>query len=514
MKKILYIFSLVGLFTLNSCSDDLNTEPTNKVSGSVTMADASSAEAALNGIYRAMYVSGWSRNWASENFGQTSINLLADLMGEDHLMLEQGQGWFYEDYRLNVHGDYTGKNGRSYSIWNFYYTLVSNANYIIGAENTMGGAPDAVKNVVGQAYAIRAFSYYYLAQLFQQTYVGNEQKPGIPLYNEPTVAGSIGKSRGTLAEVYTQINADINQAISLLQESSGKEQKHPSHIDYYVANGIKARIALTQHEYATAASAADEALKRPNLKLLSVKDLGGNNNSKSANVLWGYEIIADQSTAFASFFSNMDADVEGKYASKARQCISSGLYKLIPSTDDRLAWWRGKLSENGSGSNASYCQIKFKMIDPKTSTGDYLVMRAEEMVLIKAEALCHQEQYTQARQAISILGNLRDKEFVERLATRTDNKSYNMDTNAPLQTLMDEILFQRRVELWGESGRIFDLQRLGLGYNRTYADSNHTQKVATKNTNAASDLFILPLPQSEIDGNENINPADQNPVVQ
>ncbi|MBP6065921.1 MAG: RagB/SusD family nutrient uptake outer membrane protein [Bacteroides sp.] len=514
MKKILYIFSLVGLFTLNSCSDDLNTEPTNKVSGSVTMADASSAEAALNGIYRAMYVSGWSTNWASENFGQTSINLLADLMGEDHLMLEQGQGWFYEDYRLNVHGDYTGKNGRSYSIWNFYYTLVSNANYIIGAENTMGGAPDAVKNVVGQAYAIRAFSYYYLAQLFQQTYVGNEQKPGIPLYNEPTVAGSIGKSRGTLAEVYTQINADINQAISLLQESSGKEQKHPSHIDYYVANGIKARIALTQHEYATAASAADEALKRPNLKLLSVKDLGGNNNSKSANVLWGYEIIADQSTAFASFFSNMDADVEGKYASKARQCISSGLYKLIPSTDDRLAWWRGKLSENGSGSNASYCQIKFKMIDPKTSTGDYLVMRAEEMVLIKAEALCHQEQYTQARQAISILGNLRDKEFVERLATRTDNKSYNMDTNAPLQTLMDEILFQRRVELWGESGRIFDLQRLGLGYNRTYADSNHTQKVATKNTNAASDLFILPLPQSEIDGNENINPADQNPVVQ
>lgn len=45
---------------------------------------------------------------------------------------------------------------------------------------------------------------------------------------------------------------------------------------------------------------------------------------------------------------------------------------------------------------------------------------------------------------------------------------------------MDEILFQRRIELWGESGRIFDLQRLGLGYNRTYAGSNHTQKVGNK----------------------------------
>jgi hypothetical protein len=79
---------------------------------------------------------------------------------------------------------------------------------------------------------------------------------------------------------------------------------------------------------------------------------------------------------------------------------------------------------------------------------------------------------------------------------------------------MDEILLQRRVELWGEAGRIFDLQRLGLGYNRTYEGSNHTQKVATKNTNAASPLFIMPLPQSEIDGNENITAADQNEIVQ
>ena len=75
-------------------------------------------------------------------------------------------------------------------------------------------------------------------------------------------------------------------------------------------------------------------------------------------------------------------------------------------------------------------------------------------------------------------------------------------------------MFQRRVELWGEAGRIFDLQRLGLGYNRVYEGSNHTQTVATKDTNAGSDLFIFPLPQSELDGNENITEKDQNPIVQ
>ncbi len=112
------------------------------------------------------------------------------------------------------------------------------------------------------------------------------------------------------------------------------------------------------------------------------------------------------------------------------------------------------------------------------------------------------------------LGDLRDSDFTERLGKRTDSKTYNENTNAPLITLMDEILFQRRVELWGEAGRIFDLQRLGLGYNRAYNGSNHTQTVQTKNTKAGSPLFILPLPQSEIDGNENITDADQNPIVQ
>lgn len=433
-------------------------------------------------------------------------------------MKEQGQGWFYEDYRLNVHGDYSNKAGRPYSIWNFYYTIVSNVNYIIASENTMGGDPELKNSVVGQAYAMRAFAYYYLIQLYQQTYKGHEDAPGVPLYTGATVAGSEGSPRGTVQGVYTQINSDIEKAIDLLGSIGNKVQSHVSHIDYYVANGIKARICLTQHDYAGAASAAAEALKKPSLKVATIAELGGNNSVKTADVLWGMEIIADQSSGFASFFSHMDADAPGMYASKARQCISTGLYKLISDTDERkAAWFRGAIpsdEEKAASSYTSYCQIKFKMADYTTRTGDYLLMRAEEMILIKAEAECHQKEYSTARTTIKALGNARDSKFEERLAARTDANTYNSDTNAPLETLMDEILFQRRVELWGEVGRIFDMQRLGLGYNRNYEGSNHTEKVTTKNTNAASPLFILPLPQSEIDGNENITSADQNPIVQ
>jgi hypothetical protein len=94
MKNKFYILSLIGLLIFNSCSDELNTEPTDKVSGSTIFADATSAESAINGVYRLLYTAGWSTNWSSENPGQMGIGLLADLMAEDHLMHEQGQGWF------------------------------------------------------------------------------------------------------------------------------------------------------------------------------------------------------------------------------------------------------------------------------------------------------------------------------------------------------------------------------------------------------------------------------------
>ena len=252
-------------------------------------------------------------------------------------------------------------------------------NYIIAAESTMEGDAAERDNIVGQAYAMRAFCYFYLVQLYQQTYHGHETAPGVPIYTEPTEAGSQGHPRGTVQDVYDQINSDLDRAIELLE---GKSRSHISHVDYYVANGFKARVALVQHEYATAAAAAATALSKSGLSLATVEALGGNNDTGVADVMWGCEITTDQTSEFAGFFSHMDADAEGMYGSLAQQCISSGLYNLMSDTDERKsAWFRAPLAEDGTGSMVSYCQLKFKMADYTTWTGDYLLMRAEEMVL-------------------------------------------------------------------------------------------------------------------------------------
>src|SRR5690606_8693057 len=93
-------------------------------------------------------------------------------------------------------------------------------------------------NIKGQALAIRANSYYYLVNFFQQTYKGNENKPGVPLYTEPT---SEGKGRGTVQEVYNQIIADLTEAETLLE---GAPRLHKSHINQKTVQGIRARVAL------------------------------------------------------------------------------------------------------------------------------------------------------------------------------------------------------------------------------------------------------------------------------
>jgi starch-binding outer membrane protein, SusD/RagB family len=67
------------------------------------------------------------------------------------------------------------------------------------------------------------------------------------------------------------------------------------------------------------------------------------------------------------------------------------------------------------------------------------------------------------------LGDKRDTNYGTVLEARTNAATYNTDTHGAFMTLMDEILFQRRVELWSEGmGRAFDLCRLNLGYDQIF----------------------------------------------
>lgn len=513
MKKILSILLALGLIISSGCSHMLDTDPTNQVSGTAIFSDAQNSLSAINGIYRLMYSGNWGTAWNDENGGLPAFILVFDLMGEDHIMDGSGSGWFWYDYGFDTWGDYAGRAGHQYQMWNFFYSLIANANYIIAQRDKIPGNQDIANYVMGQAYAVRSFAYMWLVQTYQQN---DPSKPGVPVYTEPTYAGSTGKPRGTVKNVYDQANADIDEAIKILEQTS-VSQMHKSHINKYVAYGLKARHALVQKDYETALTYAKKALESPT-SVASFTDVRNVNDISKRNVMWGLGIQTDQALGNWGIYAHMDADSKGTY-SKARHLVSSWIYDNLPESDQRRAWWTEPLpssqwGEAGSenGSRRSWCQTKLVYIDVAAQTGDYILMRTEEMALTAAEAACHLQRYSEAREYVSMVGNMRDPQYQARLANFTNSNSYNNNTTGNLATLMDEILFQRRVELWGEIPRLHDLQRLGLGFNRNFPGSNHTIKLSSVNTSAASPAFILWIPQAEFDGNENMDATtDQNP---
>ena len=510
MKKIIFIFISIGAILFSGCSKQLDTKPTNQATIPSVFENVEAAESAIEGIYRALYTYKLAGGWTDENGGIMAYNFAGCLMGEDEIQHEAGAGWFKDDYLLNVYANYTKKAGRAYNVWYYFYYLIANTNYILAEEKTLKGDAQQVEDLMGQAYAIRAVSYWYLVQYFSQH---SSSSPGVPIYTEPTSASSEGKGRGTVAEVYTQMTSDIAKAVELLK-AGGQEQSSKSHIDLAVAYGLQARIALLTEDFATAYTAAANALSLNGSGVGTWSDVSVVNNISKNNVMWGLQIITSQNLMdeWANFIYFMDADVPESYASAARICIDYGLWRLIPSTDSRLAWWKGAIANEEDGnSNVSYCQKKFKFIDVSSGTGDFILMRTEEVVLMAAEAACRNSDFANAKKYLEMLESERDPNYEARISALQASKVYLSDTKAEPVTYMDEILLQRRIELWGEYPRIFDLQRLNLGYTRDYPNSNQTEKVKDKNTSAASKYFILPIPQAEIDGNANITAADQNP---
>jgi len=512
MKKLVYAFiAIAGLLSLNSCSEDsLITEPTDSMSGATLMSDGVKALVPLNGIYRSMYTAGWSTTGNTHQcFGISAYNLMAEVMGDDMIMGASGSGWFWYDAVYDVKDLFTRTTWRSYDLWKAYYTWISNANYILAAEETMEGATNDKNYAIGQAYAIRAYSYFMLAQTFARTYKGHESEACVPIYTEPTFTTTTGQPRSTVAETYAQITSDINKACELLK---GLPQQQSAHMSYAVAQGIRSRIALVMEDWATAENAAEEAISASGKKILPVSDFIGLNDVTKANVMWGAQVISDQAGGYASLFAHMDT--VASYGLGAPKMITISLYNKIASTDARKEWfpdldpYSALAPENWNGARE---QRKMYFSDPAQWLGDYIWMRVEEMYLNAAEAECRLGKDGEAKAHLMALMSQRDKTYT---CNRSGNTLAKM-TNESTGSLLEEIILQRRIELWGEAGRMYDIKRLKQGFVRNAADGwNSGALLKGRPTNNPENwMWVLTIPQAEFDGNVNLDVSkDQNPL--
>ena len=491
--KFLTILIALGLLSTACKEDYLETVPTGSVDAASAYATTKNASAAINGIYRTMVV----RYLGLQTyFGHPAMMIIMDAMGDDLVFSNTAnQGHFNEQRWISHRSDVGTLAQFPYQL---YYRLIGNANIAIAnIDNAAGTAPERAQ-IKGEALALRAFSYFSLVQLYGKRYDA-AAKPnaqlGVPLVLTPTTEGL---PRATVEEIYTQINKDLTDAAALL--TTARPGGYKSHINLDVVRGFQARVALTQQNWADAAKFAADA--RKSFALMSVAQYAeGFADIANPEWMWGFDHLEDQSEFFGAYHSYISCNFNSTNIRATPKVINSKLYDQIPATDVRAKMWVKVPNTTNSvvptgGVRAPYMNQKFRLPGtPSTSTmGDIPYMRAAEMFLIEAEAQARLTKPTEAAKALFDLVSKRDPSY--KLSTTTGT------------TLLDEILFHRRVELWGEGVRFTDLKRLNLPLNRNGA--NHNTAVAVLFDAPAGDKqWEFLIPRRETDSNKAIV---QNPL--
>lgn len=491
-NKYLVYFSLVFALLFTSCEEAyLDTTPTASIDAGSAYATTKNAASAINGIYRSFIVRYLSSQGHS---GHPAMMIILDHMGEDMVIGTTSVSWHQNETRWVAHR--SDVNTMVQFPYEMYYRIIGNANIgIANLDKAVG--PAAERNALkGEALALRAFGYFNLVQLYGKRYDATA-KPnsqlGVPLVLEPTTEG---KPRNTVEEVYTQINKDLTDAAALLTTS----RVNKSHINLSVVKGLQARVALVQQDWTNAAKFAAEA-RAGYVPMTSTMYTDGFQDIANSEWMWGFDHLEDQTEYFGGYHSYISCNYNSTVIRTYPKVINSLLYKVIPATDIRSKMWVETPTATNSivppgGVRPKFLNQKFRLPGvPSTSAmGDVPYMRAAEMYLIEAEAKARLNDAAGASQVLFDLVKTRDASYV---------KSTNTGVS-----LINEILVQRRVELWGEGHRFLDLKRTNAALNRN--GTNAIASVALLFDVAPGDVrWEFLIPRREI----NANPAIvQNPL--
>jgi starch-binding outer membrane protein, SusD/RagB family len=494
MNKIKYsiLMLVAGSLTLGACKKEfLDTYPTTSVAAADALKSTQNAWAAVNGIHRIMYVQYDAQGQA----GEGSNNIYRDLMGEDIVYpLANGStgliGWMRWQTHRNVN------DGFLRYVYRYYYRIISNANVLINGIDGVPGDQKQKDYIKGQSLAYRAWAHFQLVQLWGKRFdaAGANTQLGVPLLLENTLNG---QPRATVAEVYAQVTKDFADAETLLNGYVRTGTAAKSNWNVNVIRGMQARVALAQGKWDEAATKAAAARQGFNL-MTNAEYLSGFNNVNNQEWLWGSRQIDDHNTFFYSYFAYMSANFNSTVLRTQPRAINANLWNAIPATDIRKQCWDltgATVPIPPGGARVAYQNKKYLAQSSSTSNGDIVYMRAGEMYLIEAEARARQGQFVAAQDALFTLIKNRDAAYVKSTSTG--------------QTLIDEIMFHRRVELWGEGFRFTDLKRLNLPMSRLGIPNHLIALIQVQEVPAGDKQWEFVFPQDELNANKAI---EQNPL--
>lgn len=495
MKKINIVLLTCIMLALTACSDFLKEELQGTYSNATFYKTESHAILALNGIY----------NITSFTSTDNALWVFGDVASDD--AVRGGKPGDLIDIQYIDDFNYSRNNGILDKMWKHYYEGISRANYLLYYGNGIDMDAGLRDRMLGEAKFLRAYFYFNLVNIFGE----------IPLkLNPPLNTSELYKPKSTVSIVYAQIEKDLSEAITVLDDSYTGE--NIGRATKGAAWGMLAKVFLYQAKWNEALNATAEvdAMGIYNLERVYKNNFldSTQNNTES---IFEVQHLAGQSPILGSYLNQYFSPVV--YNGYVVNVPSEGFVEEFEITeaevvDPRLDYTvgrEGQLWVNGEPYDPSWSPttgyLQRKNIQPlregpvnNDGALNYVYMRYADVLLMKAEAL---NELNRSSEALTPLNAVRKR--------ARESYLYDMDlpgagmvpdnllpdvTDTDQQAVRLAIRHERRVELGFEFHRFFDLMRYGKNVAEAALDE-------TGFTYDAKRYFLIP--QSELDTNPAID---------
>ena len=533
------LLTLSAVFT--ACSSDfLDTNPTDSVTDSYAISTTDNAYSALNGIAWSMVTQ--QSNYSSHCGEDAIINLWENRPSQNFNHNNFAPGWdviFNQEFHKRTNSIYD-----SYA-WYYYYQLIGQANVIINRIDAASGSEDDKAFIKASALTFRAYAFEKLTHYYCYRWEdsNNGASQGLVLRTDEST-GDLPYS--TLAETFTQIYKDLDDAIALFNQSGIDRQSNQVWIpNVNVAHAVYARAALTKHDYNKAISEAKTA--REGYPLMSNAEYTAGFCKPTSEWIFGRYASNEENMWYWTYGTMYAAN--GYYATNSYYgagSIGRELINRIPDGDVRKSLFvtESALGIDASDKNvvdqtfgyigitqgrtgwsilnaAAYtaalnyvaehqapglteayaygiveidAQLKYWVFDTP-GVGYLPFIRSSEMVLIEAEA---NYKLNNEPNAIAALIEL----------NKTSGRNPNYTCNLSGDALWNEIMDYREVELWGEGFGWSDYKRWNrpvVRHSFSEGGNAHTSVAITIPADGVN-KWTWDVPLAETDYNDALNP--------
>ncbi len=485
-NKLKYIMALgVSILIYSSCQRDLlNPIPQTSVSDASAFSTVARVQAQVLSLYGSM---------KSGNFYGGRYPIYGDIKG-DNFVNELSNLITGSDVWLE---NPTNSATAVLGLWGAAYSAINNCNVFIdgmnaGGTTVVGSALGA--NYIGEAKLVRAVCYYSLLQYYAKPFAANAGSGlGVPLrLTAIKGTGFSNLARSTVAQVYTQILQDLNDAEAALPLTYTTAYNNTTRAHRNTAIALKTRVYLSMQNYASVITEANKIVSATAPFTAS----SGVAHALQANIS---NVFVTPYTTTESIFSMPMTTTAGDYPgtqngvayyfspAAAQGGIGNGEYSLNVNGIIADPGWtasdkrRTFLKQSGSGATLKNWVIKYAAPSPYT---DYVpVIRYSEVLLNLAEARVRSTSTVDA-QAVALLNAVRNRSD----ATTT----YTTASFASSGALTTALLNERNIEFLGEGLRWPDLARLLLAI---------PAKGSAPVKNATDVGYIWPISSSELNLN-------------